>query len=362
CAPGSAGVANLAECVPIAMGALQTILSHCDDQDIEFVIVDSLVAMEAGLVDMLNRNGYPSFGPDMGGVKLEISKHFAKEFCKRHTIPTAAWRHFTDADSARLYLSETGFSVVIKGDSYINGAKVAICRTKDEAEAAIAARFSGDGIDGIIIEELLTGQEISYSAITDGNVVLPLTTTTPFWDGAAVPSMPGCLSPAPGVTPEIEQEIVDRILLPTVEHMKAERKTFRGLLHANIVLTSEGPKLLDYKVRLPDPEWQAIMLRMKGDLMPALVSSYDEMLYRFNPFRWHEESAMVAVITTDGKVDPEGISAAVDAAEEADGDIVVFQSYADRELGVTASGKDLDDVRKRLLAATDRIKEVLAKG
>jgi phosphoribosylamine--glycine ligase len=360
CAPGGNGVALLAECVPISMGALQTILAYCEDNEIEFVVVDALVAIENGLIDMLNRNGYPSFGPDMGAVKLETSKAFAKEFCQRHAIPTARFAKFKDADAARRSLSETGFPAVVKSDAVIDGAKVAICRTKEEAEAAISARLTGVEGEEIIIEEYLTGTEIGYSVITDGLGVLPLTSTTPLWDGEASPSIEGRLSPAPGVTPEIEAELVEKIFLPTVEQMKAERRMCKGLVSASIMLTSEGPKLLDYKMRFSDPEWQVIMLRMKGDLMPALVSSYDEMLYRFNPFRWHEEAAASLVIRTDGERDPEQIFAAIDAAELADSDIVVFQSYKDRELGVSAGGKDVDDIRQRLHAAFERINKVLA--
>ncbi|ACB95023.1 phosphoribosylamine--glycine ligase [Beijerinckia indica] len=361
CAPGGAGVANLAECVPISMTARDTILTHCDDNEVEFVIVDSIASMEIALVDMLNRNGYPSFGPDMGGVKLESSKLFAKEFCKRNTIPTAHWEAFTDAASAKAYVAGATLPLVVKSDLRVDGAKVVICQTKEDAEAAIDARFTGAENQNVIIEEFLTGQEITYSAITDGNVVLPLTTTTPAWNGDNTPAdLPGSLSPAPGVTPELESELVDLFLLPTVQQMKEERHQFRGHLQVNLKLTAEGPKLMDYKVHFSDPEWQVIMLRMKGDLMPALISSFDEMLYRFNPFRWHEESAMAVVVKTDGKRDPEQVCAAVDAAEEPDGDIVVFQSYQDRELGITASGKDLDDVRKRLLAATERLKNVMS--
>jgi phosphoribosylamine--glycine ligase len=359
CAPGGNGVVGLAECVPIAMGALQTILSYCDDNDVEFVIVDSLLALENGLVDMLNRNGYPAFGSDMGGVKLETSKAFAKEFCKRNAIPTARFAIFAEAEPALRYVSETGLPIVVKSDRPVDGAKVAVCRTESEAKAAIAARLTGAPEDQIIVEEFLSGAEVGFSIITDGNVALSLTSTTPRWDGEATPAAIGCLSPAPEVTPDVEKAIVDAIFLPTVEHMKAERRAIKGALSAKIMLTDAGPKLLDYKVQLPEPEWQAIMLRMKGDVMPAMISSFDEMLYRFNPFRWHEESAVAVVIKTDGTVDPEQIRAAVDAAEEADGDIVVFQSYEDRELGVTAGGKDLADIRKRLRAALERIEQVL---
>jgi phosphoribosylamine--glycine ligase len=360
CAPGNSGVANLAECVPISMTAIHTIVTHCEENDIEFVIVDSLAAMEAGLVDMLNRNGHPCFGADMGGVKLEISECFTKEFCQRNNIPVPRFASFTDADSAMAHIAQVGLPAVVKSDSAYALAKTTICHTKEEVEAALKTRF-GSGESKILIEELLSGEVIGFSGITDGNVLLPLATTSAHWYEDPADAATGCVSPAPGITAETEKDIVDLILLPTVEQMKAERRMVKGLLNAKIILTGEGPKLLGYKVRFTDPEWQAIMLRMKGDLMPALISSYDEMLYRFNPFRWHDESAMVMVVTTDGKVDPEQISAAIDAAEEADGDVVVFQSSADRELGVTATGLDLKDVRRRLLLARDRIREVLAR-
>lgn len=360
CAPGNAGVANLAECVPIALNAAKTILTHCEENDIEFVIVDSISAMEAGLCDMLNRNGFPCFGPDMGGIKLELSKSFARELCQRSNIPIPRFAVFTDAASAMAYIAQTGLPVLIRNDSGHDRGESPVCSSKEEAEAAITGRFER-GETKVLVEEVLEGDVIGYSGITDGNVLLPLTTTSAYWYENETDKAIGCLSPAPGVTPDMEKEIVDLILLPAVEQMKAERRMLKGLLNAEIVLTKDGPKLLDFKVRFTDPEWQAIMLRMKGDLMPALISSYDEMLYRFNPFRWNDESAMVMVIQTDGKVDPEQISAAIDAAEEADGDIVVFQSAADKELGVTASGLDLTDVRRRLLLARDRMLEVLAR-
>ncbi len=359
CAPGGDGVAFVAECVPISPSALQTLLSYCDENDIEFVVVDSLPAIENGLVDMLNRNGYPAFGPDMGGLKLEISKSFAKGFCDRHDIPTPRCACFKDADAALLYLDKIGLPVVVKADRAVDGASVAICQTKAEAELAIKARLSEPDAGEIVVEEFLAGEEVGYFVITDGHVALPLTSTTPRWDGEATPSRPGCLSPAPSVTPEIERTIIERIFIPAVQGMKAERRMCKGLLSARIMLTSEGPKLLDYKVRLSDPDMQAILLRLNGDLMPALISSYDEMLYRFDPFRWRDEAAAVVVIETAGTLDPEKVAAAVDAVEIADGDIVVFQSYQDRELGVTAGGKDLADIRKRLSAAAERLEQVL---
>lgn len=359
CAPGSDGVAVVAECVPISPSALQTILSYCDDNDVEFVVVDSLAAIENGLVDMLNRNGYPAFGPDMGGIKLEISKSFAREFCKRREIPAPRFACFAEIEPALRYVDEVGLPVVVKADRWLEDAKSAICRTKEEAQEAIAARLSLPDNREVVVEEFLTGEEVGFAVITDGNVVLPMTSTTPRWDGEAKPSHPGCMSPAPAVTPEIERQIVERIFKPTVEGMKAERRACKGLLSARIMLTAEGPKVLDYKVRLSDPDWQAIVLRLKGDLMPALISSYDEMLERFDPFRWHEEAAAVLMLKTDGTMAPEKIAAAVDAAEVADSDIVVFQSFQDRELGVTAGGKDLDDMRKRLHAAAQRMEEVL---
>ena len=198
------------------------------------------------------------------GILLESSKSFAKEFCLRRSIPAPRFARFKDAEAAGLYLDEIGLPAVIEAE----GAEDAICRTKEEAQAAIAARLSTADGGEIIVEEVLTGEEVGYSVVTDGNVVLPLTSTMSRWDGEATPSRRGCLSPAPAVTPEIERQIVERIFVPAVEGMKAERRMCKGLLSARIMLTSEGPKVLEFKVRFSDPESLAIILRIKGDLMP----------------------------------------------------------------------------------------------
>jgi phosphoribosylamine---glycine ligase len=354
--PGNEGIAMVAECVPFSVKAVNTIVDFCDDNEIEFIVINALPSLSLGLVDMLDRKGYPSFGPDLAGVRLESWKAFARRVYERHNIPTPRFACFDTAEAAKKYLAETGIPAVVKGDVAIDGKKVSICRTLEEAEAAVDARLKAEDKAEIVIEELLSGEEVGFMAITDGNVILPLTSTTAHWDGEGSSEFPGALSPAPAVTPEVQAEIIDRILVPTIEGMKSERNMCKGLLNARVMLTAEGPKLLDYKVRFTDPDWAAIALRISGDLMPALVSSFDEMLYRFNDFRWLPESAAVLVLTVDKeKASLEKIACGCDLAEEADEDIVVFRAHDSYVLHVTASGTDLTDMRKRLHAAAATI-------
>lgn len=359
CAPGNTGVATLAECVPISIKAINTLLSFCEDNEVEFIVVGGEQALAAGLIDICNRNGLPAFGPEVHAARLGISKAFAREICERYQIPMAPGRVFTDAAAAKVYVADAAFPLVVKGDVRINGAKVVICKTLGEAEAAIAARFTGQEGDDVVIEEFLEGEPVNFCGIADANTILPLTSTTGRWDVGGPQAFPGALCPAPAVTPEIEKAIVETILRPTVVGMKVERKAYKGLLNASLMLTAEGPKLLDYKSTYSDPDWQAIMLRIKGDLMPALASSFDEMLERFNDFRWIPESTMVLVMRAGDDASAEKIAAACEKAEVADPDVVVFRAYDEKELSVTASGTDLAEMRKRLYAAAACIKAAL---
>jgi phosphoribosylamine--glycine ligase len=359
CAPGNVGTATLAENVPISMNAPNTITTFCEENDIDFIVVGSIQTLRGGVIDMLTRNGFPSCGPEMGPSRLETSKVFQKEFCQRHNLPIPRFAKFNAPDAAKQYVAETGLPIVVKSDHPVDGVKVVICRTKEEAEVAINARLIGQGDAEIIVEDFFQGEAFSYVAITDGEAVLPLTSVTESWDEAGAAPIPGCLCPAPSVTAEVESFIVEQVLRPTVAAMKLERNAFRGLLNARLILTSDGPKLVDFKVRSSDPEWQAIMLRMVQDLMPALISSYDEMLYRFDPFRWNEASSAVLVMYAPDAADADKIAAACDLAEEADPDVVVFRARNLRELSVTATGEDLADLRKRLHAAADRIAAAL---
>lgn len=359
CAPGNIGVATLAECVPISIKAINTLLSFCEDNEVEFIVVGGEQALAAGLIDICNRNGLPAFGPEVHAARLGISKAFAREICERYQIPMAPGRVFTDAAAAKSYAAEATLPIVVKGDVRINGAKVVICQTLAEAEAAIAARFTGQEGEDVVIEEFLVGEPVNFCGIADANTILPLTSTTHNWDPDGPQAFPGVLCPAPAVTPEIHKAIVETILRPTVVGMKAERKAYKGLLNASLMLTAEGPKLLDYKSTYSDPDWQAIMLRIKGDLMPALASSFDEMLERFNDFRWIPESTMVLVMRAGDGATAEKIAAACEKAEVADPDVVVFRAYDEKELSVTASGTDLAEMRKRLYAAAACIKAAL---
>lgn len=359
CAPGNVGVATLAECAPIATKAINTLLSFCEDNEVEFLIIGAEPALAAGLIDICNRNGLPAFGPEVHAARLGLNKSFFRELAERYHLPVAPGRVFTDAESAKQFAAAAKLPLVVKGDQRIDGKKVVICQTLAEAEAAIAARFTGEMGEDIFIEDYLAGEPVRFCTITDGNVILPMTSVTDRWDEGGPQSFPGVLCPAPSVTPEVQKAICETIFLPTVQAMKAERRSFKGLLNASLMLTAEGPKLLDYKITYSDPDWQAIMLRIKGDLMPALVSSFDEMLERFNDFRWLPESTMAITLHARADATGDAINAACEEAEVEDPDVVIFRAYDEKELNVTASGTDLADIRKRLYAAAGRLKPVL---
>jgi phosphoribosylamine--glycine ligase len=355
CAPGNVGVGLIAECVPISLKAVHTIASFCEENDIDFIIVGTPQTMSIGIVDMLNRNGFPTFGPDMGAVRLETSKAFSREICEKYKIPMAKSVRFTELDPACAHIDAGPVPIVIKGDVVVDGSRVAVCKTKEDAKAAVAAHFAAGDLE-IFVEEFLTGAEVSYCAVTDGHIVLPMTSATDDWDPDGPGTYRGSLSPAPAVTPEIEKLIVQKILRPTISGMKAARRPFKGLLNARLILTAEGPKVIDYKVRFSDPEWQCIVLRINGDLIPALISSYDEMLERFDPFRWHPGSAASMVMRAEGaNATTEKIGIAIDTIEADDEDIVVYRSNDIKELNITASGTDLADIRKRLYAAAEKV-------
>jgi phosphoribosylamine---glycine ligase len=359
CAPGNIGVGLIAECVPISLKAVHTIASFCEENDIDFIIVSNTQTMSIGIVDMLNRNGFATFGPDMGAVRLETSKAFSREICQAGNIPMAKFVRVTDQASADAHIDASELPIVVKGDFAADGSRVAICKTKEEAKVAVAAHFAAGDLE-IFLEEFLTGPEVSYCAVTDGHIVLPMTSATDDWDPDGPGLYRGSLSPAPAVTPEIEKQILQKILRPTINTMKNMRRPFKGLLNARLILTAEGPKVIDYKVRFSDPEWQAIALRINGDLIPALISSYDEMLERFDPFRWHPGSAVALVMRAEGaNATTEKIGIAIDTIEAEDEDIVVYRSNEEKELNITATGTDLADVRKRLYAAVSRVLDMV---
>ena len=307
CAPGNPGIAEVGECVRLDVADHAAIIAFCRERAIGLVVVGPEAPLVAGLADDLAKAGIKAFGPSAAAAQLEGSKGFTKDLCRDAGIPTAAYRRFKDAASAKAYASGHALPLVVKADGLAAGKGVVIAETLDEAHAAIEACFSGAfGAAGaeLVIEEFLTGEEASFFALVDGRHALALATAQDHkrvGDGDTGPNTGGmgAYSPAPIVTPEITRCVMAEIIEPTVRTMAARGMPFVGVLYAGLMLTADGPKLIEYNVRFGDPEAQVLMMRLKSDLLPALLATCDGVLDTFD-LRWHDEVALTVVMAADG--------------------------------------------------------------
>src|SRR4051812_27314400 len=308
CAPGNAGIAEDAECVPIAAMDLDGLVAFCRDQRIDFAVVGPEQPLVAGLVDRLEAAGIAAFGPSEAAAALEGSKGSTKVFCARHAIPTAAYCRFTDAGAAKAYIATQPMPIVVKADGLAAGKGVTIAHSVAEAQAAVdeamlGGRFGNAGAE-LVVEAFLAGEEASFFALVDGVHALPLAGAQDHkavGDGDTGPNTGGmgAYSPAPCLTPALEAEIMARIIKPTVAAMAAEGRPFKGVLFAGLMLTTTGPRLLEYNVRFGDPECQAMMVRLASDLLPALMATRDGVLKDFT-LRWRDETALCVVMAARG--------------------------------------------------------------
>lgn len=376
CAPGNAGIAREATCVPVSADDQEGILALCRDRAIDFVVVGPEAPLVAGLVDRLNGAGIKAFGPTAAAAVLEGSKAYTKDFCARHSIPTAAYGRFTDAEAAKTYIRTQGAPIVVKADGLAAGKGVIMAETVEQAldavDAIMADRAFGEAGAEVVVEEWMIGEEASFFALTDGEAILPLAGAQDHkrvGDGDTGPNTGGmgAYSPAPVVDDAMSKRILDEIIAPTVAGMAAEGRTFRGVLFAGLMITETGPKLIEYNVRFGDPECQALMLRVKGDFLSALIATADGQIGHFQ-LRWHDETALCVVMAANGypgTYEKNTVVAGVDSVET--DDVVVFHAgtargtdgdllaTGGRVLGVTAVGKDAEEARRRAYAAVDAI-------
>jgi phosphoribosylamine---glycine ligase len=378
CAPGNAGIAEDAECVAIPASDTRAIIEFCRHAAIDFVIVGPEAPLVGGLVDALESEGIAAFGPSAAAAVLEGSKAFMKDLCAREKIPTAAYRRFSDAAAAKAYIAARGAPIVVKADGLAAGKGVVVAASVAEAQAAVDAalaegRFGAAGAE-IVVEECLAGEEASFFALVDAENALPLAAAQDhkrLGDGDSGPNTGGmgAYSPTPAMTPAIEGAVMERIILPTARAMARGGRPFKGVLYAGLMLTEAGPQLLEYNVRFGDPECQALMMRLKSDLLPALIACRDGILRQVD-LRWYDEAALCVVLAAKGYPDAprrggeiSGLAAATasdpnnikifHAATRRDGERLIADGG--RVLGVTALGRDLAQARERAYRAVDGI-------
>jgi len=375
CAPGNAGIAEVAQCVDLDIGDHAAVVRFCLANSIDLVVVGPEAPLVAGLADDLVAAKIKVFGPSRAAAQLEGSKGFTKDLCREFSIPTGAYGRFDNAREAKAYLARQPLPIVIKADGLAAGKGVVIAETKAAAEEAIDACFAGAfGAAGaeLVIEEFLVGEEASFFALVDGTHALPLATAQDHkrvGDGDTGPNTGGmgAYSPAPVMTPEMIRRTMDEIIRPTVAGMARRGTPFRGVLFLGVMVTDSGPKLYEYNVRFGDPECQVLMMRLKSDLLAALVATADGVLKNFD-LRWHEDAALTVVMAAKGypgAYQKDTPIAGLDRARAVEG-VEVFHAGTRRDgdrllavggrvLSVTARGKTVSEAQRRAYEAVRSI-------
>ena len=376
CAPGNAGIASDATCVSIEATDIEGIVGFARDRSIDFVVVGPEAPLVAGLTDRLAEAGIKAFGPSAAAAALEGSKGFAKAFCTRHAIPTAAFVSFDALEPALAHVRQQGAPIVIKADGLAGGKGVTVAMTVEEAESALIALMS-DRIVGtagahVVVETYMAGEEASFFALVDGHNAIPLATAQDYkrvGDGDTGPNTGGmgAYSPAPVVDEAMAGRIMTEIIMPTVRGMAAEGRPFKGVLYAGLMIDGTRPRLVEYNVRFGDPECQVLVIRLMSDLLPALIATADSQLMNFD-LRWLDDPAVCVVMAANGYPrNYEKGSPILGALEPDDENIMIFHAGTEstedgtiiasggRVLGVTALGIDISAARRNAYDAVDRI-------
>ena len=336
CAPGNAGTAKLAKNIDIAADDLDHLVDFAENESIDLTVVGPEVALTMGITDLFEERGLRIFGPSASAAALEGSKNFSKEIMKRYNIPTAAYETFDSRENALDYIEKTGAPIVIKADGLAAGKGVTVAITIEEARKAVndimGEKIFGSAGEKIIIEEFMEGEEASFLVFTDGKNVVPLPATQDHkavFDGDKGPNTGGmgAYSPTPVVTSKMEKTILDSIIAPTLNGMANEGKPYKGILYAGLMITKQGPKVVEFNCRFGDPECQPILMRMKSDLVDLMEATIDEKLSNY-VIDWDEKTAVCVVMAAGGypgTYEKEKIIRGLDKLENRDG-VIVFHA------------------------------------
>ena len=375
CAPGNAGTANVAENIDIPSDNVDALLQFATVTGIGLTIVGPEQPLVKGLVDSFEESGLRVFGPSQRAAEIEGSKVFCKDLMKKYGIPTARYESFDSLDQVKLFTKEDE-PVVVKASGLAAGKGVILCSNAEEARSAVQSimqeKAFGNAGDQVVVEEFLTGQEVSLLAFTDGKTVLPLDSAQDHkaaFDGDKGPNTGGmgAYSPALVFTEELKQQVIDEIMIPTVRAMAKEGRYYRGILYAGLMLTESGPKVLEFNARFGDPETQPIMMRIKNDIVPIFEACIDGTLAK-QSLQWRQEPTVCVVMAA------KGYPSSYEKGKEISGlnsdenrQVVVFHAgtklengkvltNGGRVLGVTALGSDINQAIKNAYSAVDKIK------
>jgi phosphoribosylamine--glycine ligase len=373
-APGNPGIGREAECVALPIDDHAAIAAFCEEKAIHLVVVGPEAPLVAGLADRLESTGIRVFGCSSKAAQLEGSKGFTKDLCARYGIPTAAYRRFDEAGAAKAYIRAEGAPIVVKADGLAAGKGVTVAMTLDEALAAVdacfAGTFGGAGAE-VVVEEFLTGEEASFFCLCDGKTALPFGTAQDHkrvGDGDTGPNTGGmgAYSPAPVMTASMIERTMKEIVEPTLRGMADMGTPFSGVLFAGLMITAEGPKLIEYNVRFGDPECQVLMMRLKDDILVSMKAATEGQLGHIS-VRWSDEAALTVVMAAEGYPGTptkgtiiRGLDRAAESGVEIfhagtaveAGDII---ANGGRVLNVTALGRNVTEAQAKAYAAVDKI-------
>jgi phosphoribosylamine--glycine ligase len=377
CAPGNAGIAEVAECVSIGAEDIPALVGFARDRAVDLVVVGPEAPLTLGLADACAAAGIKCFGPSAAAAQLEGSKAFTREVADAAGAPGAAWARFTDPAAAKAYIRAKGAPIVVKADGLAAGKGVVVAASVDEAEAAIAdimeSRIHGESGATVLVEECLVGQEISFFALCDGTHAIPLGAAQDHkraFDGDTGPNTGGmgAYSPPPIFTDALRDDVMARIVNPVLAEMARRGAPFRGVLFAGLMITADGPRLIEFNVRFGDPECQALMVRLRSDLLPALLAACDGELAHFD-LRWDPLHSLVVVMAARGYPgayakgsEIRGIERAAQIpgvqvfhAGTARGEDGALVATGGRVLGITATGATLAEAQAAAYAAVDAV-------
>ncbi|AEG15273.1 Phosphoribosylamine--glycine ligase [Desulfofundulus kuznetsovii DSM 6115] len=374
CAPGNAGIASLARCVPIGAEDISGLVAFARQEKIDLTVVGPEGPLTMGIVDSFNQAGLAIFGPTARAAAIEGSKVLAKEIMAKYGIPTARFAAFSDAGEAAAYIRQLNSPCVVKADGLAAGKGVIVCQAVEEALEAVedimVKGVFGNAGSRVVVEEYLTGQEVSILAFTDGETVIPMLPAQDHkqvYDGDRGPNTGGmgAYAPAPACTPEVYRTALEDILIPTVRAMAAEGRPYRGVLYAGLMVTHEGPKVLEFNARFGDPEAQPVLMLLETDLVEIIEAVLSGRLAE-KEIRWRPGAAVCVVLASGGYPGPYRKGYPISGLDRVPPDVMVFHAgtaledgrlvtAGGRVLGVTAAAETIPAAIEKAYAAVEQI-------